>query len=133
MATKEGCIFCTIGAGNSRKAYEDEHCFVVPDKYPSEYGHLLVISKDHHDDILATPDKTLSCMYIIAKRYATLLKERLGADGFVIVTNTGKEAGQLIFHTHIHIIPKYAKKRTGFMPHKELSANEAQDLIKALS
>jgi histidine triad (HIT) family protein len=132
MAVKTDCIFCKLGAGKSKKFYEDNECFVVPDKYPSQYGHLLVVSKEHYDNLLVTPDNVISCMYSVAKKYGNLLKDRLHADGIVVATNIGRESGQIIFHTHIHVIPKYGKKLEGFMPHKELTDEEADKLMERL-
>jgi histidine triad (HIT) family protein len=125
MEQKEECIFCVLAKSSTHKLFEDDVCYVVPDKYPSDHGHMLVISKDHHENILTSTDAVVSHMFLIAKRFGIKAKERLGATGIVIATNTGRDGGQLIFHFHIHVIPKYGKKLEGFMPHKELTEEEA--------
>ena len=127
------CIFCKIEETDNRKIYEDDVCFVIPDKYPTDYGHLLVVSKTHYNDMLHTPDKIAAAMYLVAKRYAKILEEKLGAEGAVITTNIGKQGGQIIFHTHVHVTPKYSKRRTGFMPHMELTTEAANELKKKLA
>lgn len=114
------CIFCNFDEVKNRIFYKDDKCFVVADKYPSEYGHLLVISKEHYENILVAPDELVSHIFLVAKKMGSMLKEQLASDGIVIATNAGKEAGQIIYHLHIHVIPKYAKKREGFMSHKEI-------------
>lgn len=114
------CIFCNFKEVEDRIFYKDDKCFVVSDKYPSEYGHLLVIPKGHYENILVAPDELVSHLFLIAKKMGIALKKELASDGIVIATNAGREAGQIIYHLHIHVIPKYAKKREGFMSHKEI-------------
>lgn len=109
----EGCVFCEIGSGlHDTFLYSDDACFVILDKFPAERGHVLVISKEHHDSLLATPDETVSRMFTTAKRFAVRCKERLGATGVSVITNSGKDAGQVIPHTHVHVIPRYGPSRT---------------------
>lgn len=129
----EECIFCLLAKDKEAIIYEDDLCYAVPDKYPSNYGHMLVISKHHYDNVLVAPDEVVSRVFIVAKTIGKKLKERLNADGLNIGTNTGREAGQIIFHLHVHMVPKYEKKRVGFMPHKELTKEEASELKKLLS
>jgi histidine triad (HIT) family protein len=124
MAQKDDCIFCTLAKNSKDAIFEDKVCYVISDKYPSDYGHMLVISKDHNETVLDASDETISHMFIIAKKFGLIAKKSLEASGIVIATNAGKDAGQLIPHFHIHVIPKYGKKLKGFMPHKELTDEE---------
>jgi len=121
-----------LAKGNSRTLYEDRLCYVIPDRFPSQYGHLLVISKRHHENLLETPDGTARHMFIMAKKLSSRLKQKLGAKGVHIAVNIGKEAGQLIYHFHIHLIPINARTPKGFAQHEELEENMAQDLIGVL-
>ncbi|MGD0728499.1 MAG: HIT domain-containing protein [Candidatus Micrarchaeaceae archaeon] len=126
------CIFCKL-IEDKHNIYNDDICYAKMDKYPSGHGHLLVISKKHHENILVTPDDTVSHMFLVAKRLGIKLKEKLGSDGIVISTNTGKEAGQIIFHFHIHVIPKYVNAKEGFVKHQELTEKEEIEFKKLLS
>jgi histidine triad (HIT) family protein len=126
------CIFCKLGNDNSRTIFENEHCYVIPDRFPSEYGHMLVISKAHSESVLVASDELVASMFVAAKEIGSKLKDELGADGIAIATNVGKEAGQIIFHFHIHVIPKYRKRVEGFMPHKELDDIRAKALVDKL-
>jgi histidine triad (HIT) family protein len=128
------CIFCEIRDNQKESIItEDENAFVILDKYPSSDGHMLIISKNHSTSMLDAEDIVISKMFLLAKRMALRAKQRLGADGVNVSTNIGKEAGQIIDHFHIHVTPRYATPKKGFLVHKELSAEHAKDLIKRLS
>ncbi|MDE1870697.1 MAG: HIT family protein [Candidatus Micrarchaeota archaeon] len=127
------CIFCKLAKDNPKTIFDDGKCYVIPDRFPSEFGHLLVVSKDHHENVLAAPDETVGHMFIVAKSYGLKMRERLGASGLTITTNTGRDAGQIIFHLHIHVVPKYPKKIEGFVKHRELSDDDAKRLKDKLS
>jgi histidine triad (HIT) family protein len=126
------CIFCELGKGNSRTIFEDKHCYVIPDRFPSQKGHLLVIAKDHHESILTAPNKLVEHMAIVAKKFAIQSKKKHKSEGIVITTNAGKAAGQLIMHYHIHVIPIPLNVPKGFIPHRELTEPEAQILKRLL-
>lgn len=128
------CIFCAVRDGpKSTIIMEDQNAFVILDKYPSSEGHMLVISKLHSASMIEADKNNISSMFIIAREMAVRLKERLGADGVNVSTNIGREAGQIIDHFHIHVIPRYAKPKEGFEIHKELSTERMKVLMAKLS
>ncbi len=115
----KNCVFCELGNNPKKKneadlLYEDDKCVVLLDLYPVDYGHLLVIPKKHYANMLKAPDEVVCHMFKIAKKFAILEKERLGADGANISTNIGKIAGQAVMHFHVHVIPRYNNKRKSF-------------------
>lgn len=124
----EECVFCSLAKQRDSHVYEDKDCYAVLDKYPSEYGHMLVISKEHYENVLEAPENIISGMFLVARRLGKNAKKKLNASGLAIATNTGADAGQIIFHFHIHVIPKYSEKRMGFMRHKELTQKEVGEL-----
>lgn len=89
------------------KIYEDEHVFAFLDINPINPGHTLVIPKEPYENIFEIPDEVLEKMIVIAKQIAIKQKEVLNADGINIGMNNGKDAGQEVFHAHIHVIPRY--------------------------
>lgn len=97
----DGEIPCT-------KVYEDDICLAFLDLHPVNFGHTLVIPKIHARNILTTPDETVGHLYIVAKKIALALQGAVGAEGINIHTNIEEAAGQVVFHTHIHVIPRYA-------------------------
>jgi histidine triad (HIT) family protein len=129
---KEDCIFCKIHESKQSIIKEDSQCSVLFDKYPSEYSHMLVISKEHYDNMLTTPENIYFTMFSTAKKMAQKAKDNLGASGAVISTNIGKDAGQVINHFHIHVVPKYDHIIKGFEQHKELSSEKSDELMKKM-
>ena len=103
------CLFCKIVAGQipSTKVYEDEHALAFLDINPVNIGHTLVIPKEHHSNLYETSDETLSHMMPIIKKLSIAIKSALSAEGINIEMNNDPVAGQIIFHTHIHIIPRF--------------------------
>jgi len=102
------CVFCKIVRGEAPawKVYEDDEFVVILDKYPASYGHLLVVSKEHYVNILDAPLEKTVKSFEIATRLAKAWRE-LGAPAVNVVTNAGREAGQMVFHMHIHVIPRW--------------------------
>ena len=78
------------------------------DIQPLNLGHTLVIPKVHSRNIFDTPDETVAHLFVIAKKVALALKEIVGAEGINIYMNNEAAAGQMVFHTHIHVIPRYS-------------------------
>lgn len=103
------CIFCKIinNEIDSKKIYEDEKVIVILDAFPKSEGHSLIIPKKHSKNILDEEDLDI-LKYI--KKTNEMLKKKYDFDSFKIISNKGKEAGQEVFHTHIHFVPYYKKK-----------------------
>lgn len=105
------CIFCKIINKEipSNVVYEDHETIAILDITQATKGHTLVIPKKHYDNFNELPsdllNKVMTTSQIISKRLIQSLK----ADGCNILTNINEAAGQSVFHTHIHIIPRYKK------------------------
>jgi len=101
------CLFCKIVEGviPSHKLYEDEHVIGFKDLRPLAKSHLLFIHKKHTKDILDLtkhePDQ-LKDLFRGIRIYAE--QEGLSEKGFRVVTNMGEDAGQTVFHTHLHVL-----------------------------
>lgn len=106
------CIFCKIVRGEipSHKVYEDDDVLAFLDISQVTKGHVLVISKVHYDNFLATPQETMHKVMDVAQRIGQVQIMSLGAKGVNILSNVNKEAGQSVFHFHVHVIPRYASK-----------------------
>ncbi len=104
------CIFCKIVARAipSDGIYEDEVSYAFADIRPNTLGHTLVVPKTHSTNIYTIPDATLQHLIGVAKKIAIAAKQSLKADGVNIGMNNDAAAGQLVFHTHLHVIPRYA-------------------------
>ena len=104
------CLFCKIVNGeiNSDKVYEDENVFVFLDIHPVNNGHTLVVPKKHSTNIYDVETTDFANVMQTAKKVAVALKKVLAMDGVNIHMNNEKSGGQAVFHTHVHVIPRYA-------------------------
>ena len=134
----ENCIFCKIinNEINSIKVYEDVNFIAIEDITPTNKGHTLIIPKKHSENILEMDSETSSELTKIIKKIGKSIIKGLGAKGFNTIINTGKEAGQEVFHTHIHIIPRFENDKIEFPKGKETTKEEliltAEKIIKNL-
>ena len=105
----ENCIFCKIIKSNipAVKVYEDGEVLAFLDINPKTRGHVLIIPKNHFENIYGLPVETWCHMNIASQKMAIALKSSLSSDGVNIIMNNESTAGQIIFHAHIHIIPRY--------------------------
>ena len=112
---KEDCIFCKIANGDipSKTLYEDEDFRVILDLGPATKGHALILPKEHADNLYELPDETASKVFVLAKKLAMKMKEKLNCDGLNIVQNNGEAAGQTVQHFHMHLIPRYKGDQVG--------------------
>ena len=107
---KDDCIFCKLANGiiPTNSIYEDGEFNVILDLAPATKGHALILPKEHAANIYELPEETAGKVFKLAKKLATKMTDKLGADGFNIVQNNGEIAGQTVFHFHLHLIPRYA-------------------------
>ena len=106
------CIFCKIINNDipSYKVYEDDLVLSFMTIDPVSNGHILLIPKSHHENVLDMPDDLIVQMHnVIKNKLYNMLKERLNCDGITLSQNN--EYGQEIKHYHIHLIPKYKEKQ----------------------
>lgn len=103
------CIFCKIVAGElpNHKIYEDDNVLAFLDIHPTNPGHTLVIPKQHHKDFLDTPADLQSKLIQVIGKLAPIIMKAVGAEAFNLGVNNGAAAGQIIFHTHFHIMPRF--------------------------
>jgi histidine triad (HIT) family protein len=104
----DNCIFCKIAAGQilSVKIYEDENVLAFLDVGPISDGHTLVIPKQHYTKVHECPPQILSCVASVLPKVAAAVFGAMQADGYNVLCNNGRAAGQLVEHLHFHIIPR---------------------------
>jgi histidine triad (HIT) family protein len=128
------CVFCGIVARASPAyvVYEDETTMAFLDLFPFTRGHLLVVPKHHGERLTDLP---AGAQASLIRTLDTMCRrsERLTPD-YNVALNAGAAAGQIIFHVHFHIIPRYGEANP-FHPstRNRLSEAEAQALISELS
>jgi histidine triad (HIT) family protein len=104
------CIFCKIEAGLAPavRLLETERVLAFLDMVPVHFGHSLVIPKTHYENLLDLPDGLWLEMSQVSRKIAKAFLEVLKAQGFNLGMNNFEAAGQIVFHAHIHVIPRYA-------------------------
>lgn len=104
------CIFCKIISRQipSDIIYEDDQTLAILDLLPVSPGHALVMPKNHTEDLFSASDADLSNTILMTKKITEAVKKATGAAGMNVTTNNGSAAGQVIFHLHFHVIPRYS-------------------------
>lgn len=130
----ESCIFCKIIKGElpSSKVYEDSDVLAFLDIKPVNSGHTLVIPKKHFESIHDTPDEIVAKLSVAAKKVAGAIQKNLGAEGVNIGMNNGKAAGQIVFHAHIHVMPRYGKDSFKLWAGKEYKSGEREAVAEKI-
>ncbi len=99
----ENCIFCKIANGEipAVSVYENENVFAFNDINPQAPVHILVVPKKHYASLNELDDVSLMGELLNAVKEIT---KKLGLTEYRTVLNTGKQAGQEVFHIHFHIL-----------------------------
>ena len=108
-------IFVKIMRGElpCHKIYEDEHSFVFMDIMPRTEGHVLVVPKAGSRNILdAAPDDLCHVIRTVQKIAQGAMKA-FKADGMTLAQFSEGAGGQVVFHTHFHVLPRYAGLEMG--------------------
>jgi histidine triad (HIT) family protein len=128
------CVFCDIIAGRSpaHVIYEDQSAIAFLDIFPFTRGHLLVVPKHHGARLtdLGPPERAglIHALDEVCRRV-----DRITSD-YNVALNAGARAGQVVFHVHFHVIPRYGEANP-FQPRarKPLDGAEAKRLVDELS
>ncbi|MEP6342004.1 MAG: HIT family protein [Maricaulaceae bacterium] len=102
-------IFAKIMRGEMPcvKVYEDGAVLVIMDAFPQSKGHVLVIPRTPSRNLLEVAPKDIGRLFGAVQRVTAAVKTALSPDGIVVTQFNGAPAGQTVFHTHVHIIPRY--------------------------
>lgn len=104
------CIFCAIAAGRApaQVVYSDDRAVAFLDINPATTGHTLVIPRRHVDGLLDA-DGAYAEIGSAIEATGALLVDRLQADGINVFQSTGAAAGQVVFHLHVHLLPRWSR------------------------
>lgn len=128
------CLFCKIIKGEipSIKVYENHNALAFMDIRPVNTGHVLIVSKKHFENIFDADDETLTDVAIASKKVACAVKKAVNADGINLHANNGRSAGQVIFHLHWHIIPRFENDGLRLWPHKEMTEEKLKETAEKI-
>lgn len=103
---KDDCIFCKIIRGEipSQKVYEDDKMLVFKDIEPKAKVHLLAIAKTHFKLLSEMNGGDAELVKYMLGKIPRIAAENGCANGYRLVINQGDDAGQTVFHLHIHIL-----------------------------
>jgi histidine triad (HIT) family protein len=138
MAYDETNVFAKILRGElpAQKIYENEHVLAFMDIMPRGNGHALVIPKKKARNILDVDPEVLAELMKAVQLVARASKEAFQADGVTIQQFNEGAGGQIVFHLHVHVIPRFdgvpLKPHTGEMEKPEVLAANAEKLRRAL-
>ncbi|NMG41237.1 HIT domain-containing protein [Chelativorans sp. ZYF759] len=134
-----GNIFAKIVRGElpCHKFYEDEATFAFMDIMPRGDGHALVIPKEPARNVLDVEADSLAAVMRTVQKVARASMKAFGADGVTVQQFNEPAGGQVVFHLHFHIIPRFdgvgLKPHTGEMEKPEVLAANAEKLRAALA
>lgn len=102
-------LFSKIIAGEipCTKVYEDDETFAFLDINPCSKGHTLVVPKKHSRNIFTMTAEEFGKLMQTAHKISAALKAATNADGINVIMNNEAAAGQVVFHAHIHLIPRH--------------------------
>ncbi|HEV7121487.1 MAG TPA: HIT family protein [Candidatus Paceibacterota bacterium] len=112
--------------------YEDDDTLAFLDIAPVSPGHTLVIPKKPVRNIFDADDDTLASVMKTVRKIAPAVRDAVGADALNIQSNHGAEAGQIVFHMHFHLIPRFAGDDFFMWPHKEYKEGEAKEVAEKI-
>jgi len=131
-------VFAKIIRGElpAAKVFEDAHVLVIMDVMPQGPGHTLVIPKAKARNLFDIPEDDLKHTIVVVKRVAAAVKTAFDAPGVFVMQFNESAAGQTVFHTHFHVVPRFEgiplKPHSGGMADGKMLAEHAEKIKAAL-
>ncbi|GLK68245.1 HIT family protein [Hansschlegelia plantiphila] len=132
-------IFAKILRGDlpAHTVYEDDAALAFMDVMPRADGHVLVIPKAPSRNLLEMELADLGPLFVAVQKVARAVKAGLGAEGMTIQQFNESAGGQVVFHTHVHLLPRWTdvplRPHTGQMETQEVLAAHAEKIRAALA
>ena len=137
MLSNDDCIFCKIIAKEipSKILYQNNNTIAFLDIFPISQGHTIVIPKKHYTNLETIPINELHEVMETVKIVSNLIYKNLNIDGYNILQNNYKAAGQVINHFHIHIIPRSRAdgKFKLLIPREQAKEEELKQTLKIIT
>jgi|SRR3989344_2377525 len=131
----EDCIFCKIIKKEipADIVYEDKDIMAFLDINPSNKGHTLVMPKKHSKNLLENNEEDLKRLVLAIKKIGNAVMKVTNAEGMNILSNINPIAGQVVFHTHVHITPRYKDDGISFkIQRKAYNEGESKELASKI-
>lgn len=116
MPRDPDCVFCKIIAVEIPAAivYESESVVAFLDVNPLAEGHLLVVPREHYARLVDMPPAECAQLFAPLPTLGRVLVDVTGAEGFNVLLNNGRVAGQVVEHVHCHLIPRKPADELGY-------------------
>jgi len=126
----DNCIFCKIVKGviPCAKVFEDERTLSFMDINPISKGHLLVIPKQHAENIWEIAEEDLIAIHRTAKKVAHALAKSIHPEGIACLQLNGAAVGQVVMHYHLHLVPRVAGAAPLPVSHWELKPGNMDEI-----
>ncbi|MDZ7600865.1 MAG: HIT family protein [Hoeflea sp.] len=135
----DGNVFAKILRGElpAERLYDDDSTLVIMDIMPRGPGHCLVIPKTAARNILDVEPSSLSAVMATTQVMARAVMKAFSADGVTIQQFNEPAGGQVVFHLHVHVIPRFdgvaMKPHTGTMEDRDVLKANADKIRAALA
>jgi|TARA_Y100000031_G_scaffold156076_2_gene209169 histidine triad (HIT) family protein len=129
------CIFCRIVAGEipAAKVFEGSKFIAFLDISPANKGHALIIPKEHYVSLEEMPDEDGKEFGELQVKVAKAVMKATNAEGFNLLLNDGKTAGQEVMHAHMHIQPRFSDDDFHYKwTHKKYEEGEIEKFLEEI-
>lgn len=108
--TADTCIFCKIALKkiDAKIIDENENAIAFLDASPLTAGHTLVITRKHYAKLQEVELDQMACLFNLIHKILPSIEKGTGVQSTLIAIHNGKDAGQVIPHLHVHIVPRKA-------------------------
>jgi histidine triad (HIT) family protein len=98
----------------STEVHSDRAVYCFLDLYPQNPGHTLVVPRGYSENVLEADEAAVVACLRAVRKLIPALKAATGARGVSVVTNMGREAGQMVEYLHFHVIPRHPGDKVSF-------------------
>lgn len=139
MAGTGPCIFCEIASGKrpARQVLQTPRALAFLDAFPLVRGHTLVIPKAHAERVEQLRPEDAGALFEAVSRVTGAVQKATGAPSSTLMVNNGAEAGQVVMHVHVHIVPRFAgdpwgNLHTMIRDRAKLTAEEMEEVAESI-
>jgi histidine triad (HIT) family protein len=125
------CVFCKIGNGDIPCAsiVETDRAVAFLDINPVNKGHVLIIPRMHCGSLSELPESVAAHLGSLMPSLCASVKAATGAEGFNVILNSGRAAGQTVDHCHFHVIPRFSDDAVNWpWPHDVYVGDELEQM-----
>ena len=128
------CLFCDIISGKvpSNKVFENEKVLAFLDIAPVNYGHVLVVPKQHYLNIEEIPEDLLCELVKVVKKIGKSMKDGLGVSAYNVSVNNDPISGQVVPHIHFHLIPRKEGDSLKLWEQGRYGDGEVEEVLKKI-